>query len=131
LAGPLYIKASGDPFFTIQDLWSMLRELRLRGVKNLSEVVIDRSIFGTVTIDPAAFDGAFDRPYNASPDAMMVGLGAVRLLFYPDTRGQKWISVIDPPVPGIRITGQVDWRSGTCPGSPRVSTQVTRSGQDT
>lgn len=130
LAGPLYIKAAGDPFLSVQDLWSLLRELRLRGVKNLSEVIVDRSIFGAVTIDPAAFDGAFDRPYNASPDAMMVGLGAVRLLFYPDVRGQKWVPVIDPPVRGVRVTGEVGWRGGTCPGSPRVSTQLSTSGPD-
>lgn len=131
LAGPLYIKAAGDPFFTVQDLWRMLRELRLRGIKNLSEVVVDRSVFGAVAINPGAFDGASDRPYNASPDAMMVGLGAVRLLFYPDTRGQKWVAVVDPPVQGVRVAGQVEWRSGTCPGSPGVATAVSTLGADT
>lgn len=131
LAGPLYIKAAGDPFFTIQDLWSMLRELRLRGIKNLSEVVVDRTVFGSVAINPAAFDGALDRPYNASPDAMMVGLGAVRLLFYPDMRGQKWVSVVDPPVPGVRVAGEVNWRSGSCPGSPGVATQISTTGPET
>lgn len=131
LAGPLYIKAAGDPFFSVPDLWSLLRELRLRGIKNLSEVVVDRSVFGSVAIDPAAFDGAFDRPYNASPDAMMVGLGVVRLLFYPDTRGQKWIPVVDPPVQGVRVTGQVGWRGGPCPGSPQVVTQLSTVGSDT
>lgn len=131
LAGPLYIKAAGDPFFTVQDLWRMLRELRLRGIKNLSEVVVDRSVFGSVAINPGDFDGASDRPYNASPDAMMVGLGAVRLLFYPDTRGQKWVAVIDPPVQGVRVSGQVEWRSGTCPGSPGVATTVSTVGAET
>lgn len=131
LAGPLYIKAAGDPVFRTQDLWLLLRELRLRGIKNLSEVVIDRSIFGPVAIDPGAFDGAFDRPYNASPDAMMVGLGAVRLLFYPDERGQKWTPVIDPPVRGVRVAGEVAWRGGTCPGSPRVATRLVNNGPET
>lgn len=130
LTGPLYIKAAGDPFFTVKDLWSMLRELRMRGIKNLSEVVIDRSVFGVVAIDPGAFDGAFDRPYNASPDAMMVGLGAVRVLFHPDVQGKKWIPVIDPPVPGVRVSGQVGWRAGVCPGSPRVTTQLSTTGSD-
>ena len=131
LAGPLYIKAAGDPFFSVSDLWGMLRELRLRGIKNLSEVIVDRSVFGSVAIDPGAFDGAFDRPYNASPDAMMVGLGAVRLLFHPDTQGQKWIPVVDPPVQGVRVTGEVGWRSGVCPGSPRISTQLSTVGSET
>src|SRR5690606_29895430 len=80
LAGPLYLKAGGDPLLTVEELWGLLRELRLRGIKDLSEVVVDRSMFGRVALDPGGFDGAPDRPYNASPDAMMVGLGAVRLL---------------------------------------------------
>lgn len=131
LAGPLYIKAAGDPFFSIADLWGMLRELRLRGIKNLSEVVVDRSVFGVVSINSGAFDGAFDRPYNASPDAMMVGLGVVRLLFHPDVQGKKWIPVIDPPVQGVRVTGQVGWRAGTCPGSPRITTELSTVGSET
>ncbi len=124
LSGPLYIKAGGDPFFTMQDLWVLLRELRMRGVKNLTDVVVDRSIFGAVQTDPGAFDDAPDRPYNASPDAMMIGLGAVRLLFQPDVAARKWIPVIDPPFRGIRVEGEVKWTDAVCPGSPSISTQV-------
>src|SRR3546814_12137444 len=51
LRGPLYIKAGGDPFLTIQDLWNLLRQLRLRGIKNLGQVVVDRSMFGAVATD--------------------------------------------------------------------------------
>jgi D-alanyl-D-alanine carboxypeptidase/D-alanyl-D-alanine-endopeptidase (penicillin-binding protein 4) len=124
LPKPLYLKASGDPFLQVEELWALLRELRLRGVKNLTDVVVDRSIFGAVAIDPGAFDEAPDRPYNASPDAMMVGLGAVRLSFQPDYQARKWIPVVDPPVRGIRVQGEVAWSDAACPGSPRVSTQV-------
>lgn len=127
LAGPLYIKAGGDPFFSMQDLWGLLRELRMRGVKNLTDVVVDRSIFGRVETDPGIFDGAPDRPYNASPDAMMVGLGAVRLLFQPDVAAKKWIPVIDPPLRGLRLEGEVGWTNAVCPGSPSISTQISRA----
>src|SRR3546814_1641168 len=95
----------------MEELWGLLRELRLRGIKNLSEVVVDRSMFGQVGSDPGEFDGAPDRPYNASPDAMMVGLGAVRLLFQPDRQARKWVPIIDPPVQGLRIDGEIKWRS--------------------
>lgn len=131
LRGPLYIKAGGDPFMSHEELWFLLRELRLRGVKNLTQVVVDRSVFGQVAIDPNAFDAAGDRPYNASPDAMMVGLGAARLLFMPDTVGRKWVSVIDPPMPGVRIVGEVEYSNAVCPGSPSVSVQVRRAGSET
>ena len=53
LSGPLYLRAGGDPQFLMQDLWVLLRELRLRGVKQINDLVIDRSIFGQVGTDPA------------------------------------------------------------------------------
>lgn len=130
LKGPLYIKAGGDPFLTVPELWDMLRELRLRGVKNLTEVVVDRSIFGNVAINPGDFDNAGDRPYNASPDAMMVGLGASRLVFQPDTRARKWVAIVDPPLPGVRVQGDIEWSTAVCPGSPVVGTQVSPEGRD-
>ncbi|WP_407847622.1 D-alanyl-D-alanine carboxypeptidase/D-alanyl-D-alanine-endopeptidase [Bordetella petrii] len=122
LSGPLYLRAAGDPHLMVQDLWTMLRELRLRGVKKIGDLVVDRSIFGQVATDPGAFDGAPDRAYNASPDALMVGFGALRLLFSPDPAAQKWIPIIDPPLPGLRLEGQVEWSSARCPGPPVVTT---------
>lgn len=124
LKGPLYIKAAGDPVFSIADLWSLLRDLRLRGVKNLSEVVVDRSIFGPVSIDTYAFDGAGDRPYNASPDAMVVGLGAARVVVQPDAHNKKWLAFIDPPLPGVRVDNQLKWSNQQCPGAPSVQSAV-------
>lgn len=127
LRGPLYIKAGGDPFLSIQDLWNLLRELRLRGVKNLIDVVVDRSIFGNVATDPGSFDDSPYRPYNASPDALMVSLGAVRLLFEPDAVARKWVPIIDPPLRGLRIEGDVKWSNARCPGSPTVAVSETAS----
>src|SRR5690606_1095858 len=124
LQGPLYVKASGDPFLTLPDLWSLLRDLRLRGIKNVSEVIVDRSVFGHVAIDPWAFDNAGDRPYNASPDAAVVALGASRIVFQPDPRQRRWISFIDPPLTGVRIEGEIEWTNAVCPGSPNIATSV-------
>lgn len=123
LPGPLYLRAGGDPYLLVQDLWALLRELRLRGVKKINDLVVDRSIFGQVAIDPGAFDGAPDRAYNASPDALMVGFGALRLLFTPDHVARKWVPIIDPPLPGLRVEGQVDWSEIRCPGPPVVTTE--------
>jgi D-alanyl-D-alanine carboxypeptidase/D-alanyl-D-alanine-endopeptidase (penicillin-binding protein 4) len=128
LKGPLYLRAGGDPVLMLQDMWRLLRDLRLRGIREISDIVIDRSIFGEVNIDPGAFDGASDRPYNASPDAFMVGFGAVRLVFSPDPASRTWKSFIDPPVPGVVVEGNVQWADGQCPGSPVVTTDTTSDG---
>ncbi len=128
LQGPLYVKAGGDAYFSVEQLWALLRELRLRGIKNLNEVVVDRSMFGQIAIDPDAFDASGDRPYNASPDAMMVGWGAVRVLFMPDEAARKWVPVVDPPVPGVRFEGEIAWGNGQCTGSPSVAVGLSDSG---
>jgi D-alanyl-D-alanine carboxypeptidase/D-alanyl-D-alanine-endopeptidase (penicillin-binding protein 4) len=124
LQGPLYVVGGGDPYFRPDDLWDLLRQLRLRGVKNLSEVVVDRSRFGNVTIDPGDFDGSPDSPYNASPDAMMVGFGASRILFYPDVQTRQWIPIVDPPTRNVRIEGQLQWLDGRCGSSPAVMANI-------
>jgi len=130
LSGPLYLRASGDPFFKLEDLWQLLRELRVRGVRRIPELVVDRSVFGPVAIDPGAFDGDSSRPYNASPDAWMVGFGAVRLLFTPDLRSRHWRVTLDPALPGVKVEGGLKWSDNPCPGSPVVQTEpfLTSSG---
>lgn len=120
LQGPLYLRAGGDPQMMFQDLWTLLRELRLQGVKQINDVIVDRSVFGNVTIDPGAFDGMPERPYNASPDAWMIGYGAMRVAFLPDPAQRRWVPAIDPPVPGVRTEGEVAWTDEVCPGSPSV-----------
>ncbi|OZI72284.1 D-alanyl-D-alanine carboxypeptidase/D-alanyl-D-alanine endopeptidase [Bordetella genomosp. 12] len=130
LKSPLYWRGGGDSQFLLQDLWTLLRELRLRGVKEISDLVVDRSIFGQVATDPGAFDGAPDRAYNASPDALMVGFGALRLLVTPDPAARKWVATVDPPVPGLRLEGDIQWAEGRCKGGPDVTTQPVVTPQD-
>jgi len=129
LSGPLYLRAAGDPVLMLPDVWRLMRDLRLRGIREISDIVIDRSVFGDVTIDTSAFDGSADRPYNASPDAFMVGFGALRLVFSPDPASKTWKAFIDPPLPGVELESNVTWADGQCPGSPAVSTDMTFSGE--
>ena len=128
LSGPLYLRAGGDPVLMLPDVWRLMRDLRLRGIKEISDIVIDRSIFSDVTIDPSTFDGSADRPYNASPDAFMVGFGAMRLVFSPDPATKTWKHFVDPPIPGVELDANVAWVEGQCPGSPSVTTDTTVSG---
>ena len=125
LPGPLYVRATGDPELRVEDVWRMLRDLRLRGIRSLPGVVVDRSVFGSVSIDPGAFDNTPDRLYNASPDALVVGFGAVRLLHIPDFATGTWQVHMDPPLPGVRIENQVKASKARCPGPPAVRSQQT------
>jgi len=124
LSGPLYIRAGADPALTVENLWALLRDLRLRGVRHLNDVVADRSIFGEIATDPQAFDASGDRPYNASPDALMVNWGAVRIGFMADDKAKKWWPVLVPPVRGLSLSGHLAWMDGPCPAYPQYKVQL-------
>jgi len=131
LSGPVYLRPSGDPLFLLEDLWRLMRELRLRGIKQIPDIVVDRSRFADVAIDPSAFDGKGDRPYNASPDVFMVGFGAVRVVLSPDLQTDKWRAFIDPPVAEIDVESKVQWLPGKCSTSPQVGADMITMNNET
>ena len=51
----------------------------------LGDMVLDNSAFELPPRDPVAFDGEALRPYNASPDALLVNFKSVVLKFSPDS----------------------------------------------
>ena len=75
LDGPLYLRGSGDPKLALEQFWLLLRQLRARGVNEISgDLVLDRSAFALAAHDPGEFDNEPLRPYNAGPDALLVNL---------------------------------------------------------
>lgn len=127
LSGPVYLRPTGDPVIMLEDLWRLMRELRLRGIRQIGDIVVDRSAFADVAIDPNEFDGKGDRPYNASPDVFMIGFGAVRLVFTPDLQAKRWRAFVDPPIPGIEIDSDIKYQDGSCRRGPQVGAQMVNS----
>ncbi len=113
LTGDVFIKGSGDPSLKLQDVWRLLRELRLAGVKHISgDWVLDRSIFADDKTDPYQFDGDGARPYNVAPDGLLMALNATRLLFKPSDTG--WLVTADPLPLGWVQQGAVASTAGAC-----------------
>ncbi|HEX2546398.1 MAG TPA: D-alanyl-D-alanine carboxypeptidase/D-alanyl-D-alanine-endopeptidase [Ramlibacter sp.] len=84
LEGNLVIKGSGDPKLVIERLWLLLRRVQSLGVRGITgDIVLDRSAFVLPPHDAAAFDNQPLRPYNASPDALLVNYKTVTLTFTP------------------------------------------------
>lgn len=47
LPGNLYVKGHGDPTFVIEDMWKMLRDLKLNGIETIEgDVIFDESFHG-------------------------------------------------------------------------------------
>lgn len=84
LYGDLIIKGSGDPKLTSQRLNKLLEQVQQAGIKHIKgDIVLDSSVFQNVTKDPAAFDNDPLRPYNASPDGLLVNFSTVAVTSIP------------------------------------------------
>ncbi len=113
LSGNLYLRGSGDPRFSIEHLWGLLRQLRVRGVRHIGgDVVLDRAVFNVPAIDPGAFDDKPMRPYNVGPDGLLINFRALRFTLLPGT-GRPQV-LMETPSEGLRVDNQLRSGEGGC-----------------
>lgn len=126
LRGPLYIQGQGDPRLVMERLWLALRRLQAMGVRAIDgDIVLDHSAFALGAHDPALFDGEPLRPYNVSPDALLVNYKSLVMGFLPDVQGGLAHIQYDPPLAGMALQPSVplapegtpcgDWHAGLQP----------------
>jgi D-alanyl-D-alanine carboxypeptidase/D-alanyl-D-alanine-endopeptidase (penicillin-binding protein 4) len=115
LNGNVYIKGQGDPKLALERLWLLLRRLQGLGIRQIAgDVVLDRSALDLPDTDPASFDGEPLRPYNASPDALLINYKSVVMTFTPD-RGSNAAQVqFDPPLYGVLTQNTVPLSNTEC-----------------
>jgi D-alanyl-D-alanine carboxypeptidase/D-alanyl-D-alanine-endopeptidase (penicillin-binding protein 4) len=106
------LKGYGDPKLTYESFWMLLRSLRGRGLSDIrGDLVLDRSYFGAVAngrIDDDAF-----RPYNVTPDALLVNFKSLRFNFIPT---ESAVTVFaEPALPGLEIVNRLKLVQGACP----------------
>ena len=108
LRGPLYIQGQGDPRLVMERLWLALRRLQAMGVRAIDgDIVLDRSAFALAAHDPGRFDGEPLRPYNVSPDALLVNYKSLVMGFLPDVKGGLARIQYDPPLAGMALQPSV------------------------
>lgn len=120
LDGDLIIRGSGDPSFSAKELWLFIHEIQDFGIHEIrGNIVLDGSVFGKDGYDPAAFDGAPLKPYNAGSDGLLLNDRKVDVLFVPDTDRDEIRVVLEPRMDGIAIIPPVaanspcvDWQKG-------------------
>ncbi len=114
----LFLRGYGDPNLNYESFWLLLRNLRGRGLRELrGDVVLDRSYFGPAQYSP--FDSEPFRPYNVTPDALLVNFKALRFTFIPE--GDKGVRVFaEPQLPGLEIVNQLKLGDGSCPDGNRA-----------
>ncbi|MBB5019681.1 D-alanyl-D-alanine carboxypeptidase/D-alanyl-D-alanine-endopeptidase (penicillin-binding protein 4) [Chitinivorax tropicus] len=113
LQGNLILRGGGDPRWTIERIWLMLRDLQARGVKDIrGDIVLDRRYWAETPTDPNAFDGAGYRPYNVLPDAFLANFQAIRFRLREDAG--KVAITMDPALSNLKLDTDLMIGAGDC-----------------
>ncbi|MGO3888306.1 MAG: D-alanyl-D-alanine carboxypeptidase/D-alanyl-D-alanine-endopeptidase [Psychrobacter sp.] len=114
LYGDLVIQGSGDPKMTHERLQQLLYHVQQAGIKHIDgNIVIDSAVFEQVSKDPAAFDNAPLRPYNASPDGFLVNFSSIGIKSQPLNNGQAQLTYT-PKLADYQLPSVVNTRAGAC-----------------
>lgn len=115
LRGNLIIQGQGDPKLVMEHLTALLQRVQSLGVTRVTgDIVLDRSAFNVPDVDPASFDGEPLRPYNATPDALLLNFKSVMLNFMPDRFAGVAQVRFEPPLAGVQVPSNVPLQSGDC-----------------
>ena len=115
LQGNVYLRGQGDPRLGVERLWLLLRRVQGLGIQRIEgDIVLDRSAFEVPARDPGGFDGEPLRPYNASPDALLVNFKSVLIHFVPDRSAQVARVHVEPPLAGVQFPATVPLSAGDC-----------------
>lgn len=118
LQGDLVLKGYGDPYFVLEDFWSMLGQLRRLGIREIQgDLLIDDTYFVLDETDPGAFDGQAYRLYNVLPSALLVNFKAIDFVVRPDVAHGKVSITTVPELPNLTIVNKVKLAQGTCGGN--------------
>ncbi|MGO1400339.1 MAG: D-alanyl-D-alanine carboxypeptidase/D-alanyl-D-alanine-endopeptidase [Psychrobacter sp.] len=114
LHGDLIIQGSGDPKMTHERLKQLLYKVQASGIRHIDgDIIVDSSVFDGVSKDPAAFDNAPLRPYNASPDGFLVNFSTIAIKSYPLDNGQAQLTYT-PGLADYHLPNTVSTRSVGC-----------------
>jgi D-alanyl-D-alanine carboxypeptidase/D-alanyl-D-alanine-endopeptidase (penicillin-binding protein 4) len=104
LQGNLVIQGKGDPQLVMERLWLLLRRVQALGIQTIAgDIVLDRSAFAASNQNPADFDGEPLRPYNATPDALLINYKSVAMTFAPNPGSGIASLSFDPPLANLQL----------------------------
>lgn len=115
LQGDLYVRGGGDPKWVRERIEAALAQLQDQGVRAIAgDMVLDHSGFNVPPRAPGDFDGEHLRPYNVTPDALLVNFKSVLLRLTPDPEAGVARVHSEPPLAGLTVDTSVPLTSRAC-----------------
>lgn len=130
LVGDLYLKGSGDPTLSTQDLNDLAASLAALGLRRVrGALVVDASSFDAASVGPAFDQKPESAAFRSPSSAASLNANAVSVTLMPAVQaGGAARVVIDPPSPYFIVDGKViTARRG--PAAPLIETSDSGSGQ--
>jgi D-alanyl-D-alanine carboxypeptidase/D-alanyl-D-alanine-endopeptidase (penicillin-binding protein 4) len=124
VAGDLFLKGSGDPTLTTEDLATMVGDLGALGLHKVrGALVIDESLFDGGTMPPA-YDQKNDSTASRAPSsAASLNGNVIAVTIIPGpAAGAPARVVVDPPSPYFTVAGRVV-TAASGPAAPAVDTK--------
>ena len=113
LQGNLIIQGKGDPKLVQERLWLLLRRVQGLGIKTITgDILLDRSAFAPSTQNPGDFDGEPLRPYNATPEALLINYKSVVMTFTPNPGAGTAAVAFEPPLANVQMQASVPLSAG-------------------
>jgi len=108
LEGDLIFRTSGDPKMTIERMWSLLRDLRAAGVREVAGDLILQPADIRIPVDAVPFpDDGNDpsKPFLVEPDPLLTNLKLLVLSSYGESNGVR--IHLEPALPEVTINNQL------------------------
>jgi len=112
LHGDLILQGGGDPRLVAENFWTLIRQIRAKGIRTVQgDLVLDSSWMEPQYFDAAAFDGDPTRPYNVTPDGLLVNYNVLNLQLRPEADGLR-VTTLTPLA--LQSTVNVRFETGAC-----------------
>ena len=114
LNGQLIVRGSGDPKLVVERAQALVEQVRAAGVQEIrGDIVLDNSVF-EITPRSEPFDEEPLRPYNVTPDGLLMNFRSVIYTFTPDAASGRARVRSEPPLTGLEAPAEVPLMSGPC-----------------
>jgi D-alanyl-D-alanine carboxypeptidase/D-alanyl-D-alanine-endopeptidase (penicillin-binding protein 4) len=130
LQGDLFLRASGDPTLTTQDLAELASELAAIGLRKVhGGLLVDASAFDSATVGPSYDEKDDSAAFRAPSSAASLNSNSVAVTITPGpSAGAAARVVLDPPSANLVLAGRVT-TAAKGPAAPIVQTSDAGNGQ--